>query len=468
MVLTHSMATTNNVQEDEPSRSTVLERQVQTLMAAVERLTKQNHDLEEQLRQRDAGHNVQEENQEDSPERGEQERPEGSNAPRRPERQNLSLPSLMDMAPPPIVAEMQAMKEQMEVMMNALKGRVSSDLDDLVNRTDSSFTTSVNSFPQPQIESYDGVKNPFDHLETFKTLMCLQRGLDEIMCRAFPTTLKGLVRIWLSRLTPNSINTFKELNAQFTSHFIGGHRYKRSTACLMSIKQREDEMLRSYITCFNKEALLIDEANDKILVVAFTNGLWKGKFLFSLYKNDPKTMSEVLYRATKYMNAEDVLLAREEKPKKKERMEDARQDQGWKKPRTEDRRDERCPKPPGRRFTSFTPLKIKDEGALTFPGKLKSDPSKRSRDKYCCFHRDHDHDMVNCYDLKQQIEALIRQRKLQKFVSKERTDTNPREQAPRRDHEHLRPPIGDIRMIIGGTATTSSSKKARKTYLRMV
>ena len=73
----------------------------------------------------------------------------GHNTPSRPERQNLSLPSLMDMAPPPIVAEMQAMKEQIEVMMNALNGRVSNDLDDLVNRTDSPFTTSVNSFPLP-------------------------------------------------------------------------------------------------------------------------------------------------------------------------------------------------------------------------------------------------------------------------------------------------------------------------------
>ena len=54
-------------------------------------------------------------------------------------------------------------------------------------------------------------------------------------------------------------------------------------------------MLRSYITRFNKEALSIDEANDKILVAAFTNRLWKGKFLFSLYKNDPKIMSDVLY-----------------------------------------------------------------------------------------------------------------------------------------------------------------------------
>ena len=114
----------------------------------------------------------------------EQERPEGINAPSRLERQNLNLPSLMDTAPLPIVIEMQAMKEQMEVMMNALKGRVSNDLDDLVNRTDSSFTTSVNSFPlpqkfrMPQIDSYDEVKDPFDHLETFKTLMHLQGVLE--------------------------------------------------------------------------------------------------------------------------------------------------------------------------------------------------------------------------------------------------------------------------------------------------
>ena len=143
---------------------------------------------------------------------------------------------------------------------------------------------------------------------------------DEIMCRVFPTTLKGLARIWFSRLMPNSISTFKELSAQFASHFIGEHRYETSTACLMNIKQWEDEKLRSYITSFNKEALLIDEADDKILVYVFTNGLQKGKFLFSLYKNDPKTISDVLYRATKYMNAKDALRAHEEKPKKRERF----------------------------------------------------------------------------------------------------------------------------------------------------
>ena len=128
------------------------------------------------------------------------------------------------------------------------------------------------------------------------------------------------------------------------------------------------------------------------------NGLQKGKLLFSLYKNDPKTMSDVLYKVTNYMNMEDALLAREEKPKKRERQEDVRQDKGWKIARTEELWEDKRSKPPTRKFTIFTPLttlidqvlmQIKDGGALTFPSKLKGDPNKKCRNKYCHFHRDH-------------------------------------------------------------------------------
>ena len=204
-----------------------------------------------------------------------------------------------------MVVKMQIMKERMDFMMNAFKGRVSNNLDELVHLTDSPFTALVTSFPfpakfsMPQIEAYDGSKDPLDHLESFKNLMHLQGVTNEIMCLAFLTKQKGPTRVWVSRLMPNSIGTFKGLSTQFVSYFIGGHRYKKSTTCLMSIKQWEDRTLRSYITHFNKEALSIDEVDDNILVAVFTNGLWKGKFLFSLYKNDPKTMSNVLYRATK-------------------------------------------------------------------------------------------------------------------------------------------------------------------------
>ena len=76
-------------------------------MAVVEHLTQQNHDLEEQLRQRDAGHNLPKENQEgNSAEKRYQKGPKGSNAPSRPKRPDMSRPSNADIAPPHIVTEM--------------------------------------------------------------------------------------------------------------------------------------------------------------------------------------------------------------------------------------------------------------------------------------------------------------------------------------------------------------------------
>ena len=107
-------------------------------------------------------------------------------------------------------------------------------------------------------------------------------------------------------------------------------------ASLLNIKQRENESLKSYVTQFNKEALLIEEADDKVLVTTFTNRLQSRKFLFSIYKNDLKTMANMLYKATKYMNAEDAMIARGGKPKKKERQNDPSHDRGRKFARTND------------------------------------------------------------------------------------------------------------------------------------
>lgn len=52
--------------------------------------------------------------------------------------------------------------------------------------------------------------------------MHLQMALDDVMCRAFLTTLKGAVRVWFSKVPPNAIANFKHLSHSFVHHFIGG------------------------------------------------------------------------------------------------------------------------------------------------------------------------------------------------------------------------------------------------------
>ena len=104
---------------------------------------------------------------------------EGPDAPSRPKQQDTSRPSVTNTVRPHIVTEMQIMKERMNFMMNALRGQVFSDLDDLVHRTDSLFIASVTTFPLSpkfhilQVENYDRFKDLLYHLESFKTLMHL-------------------------------------------------------------------------------------------------------------------------------------------------------------------------------------------------------------------------------------------------------------------------------------------------------
>ena len=48
-------------------------------------------------------------------------------------------------------------------------------------------------FKLPQFESYDETSDPIDHLEAFRTMMLLYGTSDAILCRAFPSTLKGVI-----------------------------------------------------------------------------------------------------------------------------------------------------------------------------------------------------------------------------------------------------------------------------------
>ena len=137
-------------------------------------------------------------------------------------------------------------------------------------------------FKMPSLDLYDGTCDLCDHIATFKTTMHLQEVPDKIMCKAFPTTLKGLAQVWFSKILPNTVGSFEELSKLFVNNFIGGQRHKRSSSSLLTIEQGENESLQSFITRFNREALTIDEMNDKLLLAAFHNGVNLDLFIHKL------------------------------------------------------------------------------------------------------------------------------------------------------------------------------------------
>ena len=191
----------------------------------------------------------------------------------------------------------EATLRELSRVKEVVRGRAPDTMESLVQQTESPFTADVLHFPlpekfrMPQVEAFDGVKDPVDHLNTYKNQMELHGYQDPVRCRAFAITLKGPALAWFNRLPPSSISSFKELSIAFVSHFIRARTYRKSSYHLLTIKQDSQESLRSYVQRFNAESLKVDIPDEKFAITVFIVGLGvqsKDLIFFHLQKSPSK------------------------------------------------------------------------------------------------------------------------------------------------------------------------------------
>ena len=144
-----------------------------------------------------------------------------------------------------------SLQQELSRVKEVVRGHALDTMDTLVQQTESPFTVEVLHFPlpakfrMPQVEAFNGVRDPVDHLNTYKNQMELHGYQDPVQCRAFAITLKGPALARFNRLPPSSIFSFRELSIAFVSHFNGARTYRKPSYHLLTIKKSSQESLRS-------------------------------------------------------------------------------------------------------------------------------------------------------------------------------------------------------------------------------
>ncbi|KAL0439262.1 UNVERIFIED_CONTAM: hypothetical protein Slati_2409200 [Sesamum latifolium] len=170
---------------------------------------------------------------------------------------------------------------------------------------------------------------------------------------------------------------------------------------------------------FNAAALEVPSTTQEVEANAFSQRLLDGDFFKSLAKKPISMFDALLARAAKYINIEDAQAAKKEiyGDKRKEMKEETppRSLELIFRTRSSLLESERtlysvdC--------TYYQALMVVEgKGLLARPRSWKEGPQRPKFDKFCRFHNDYGHTTEECRHLKNEIERLIQNGYLQKYV----------------------------------------------------
>ncbi|KAK3024359.1 hypothetical protein RJ639_043685 [Escallonia herrerae] len=115
---------------------------------------------------------------------------------------------------------------------------------------------------------------------TWLTLPCaymhMHLILDQIMCHAFPLSLKDGTHVWFQHIPPCSISCWVQLVESFHNNFLVIRVQHKNSAALFHVVQGSKESLKFYYAWRRAEKLLIDNLDPGVTFVAMARGVKPG------------------------------------------------------------------------------------------------------------------------------------------------------------------------------------------------
>ncbi|KAK4415502.1 hypothetical protein Salat_2657600 [Sesamum alatum] len=121
----------------------------------------------------------------------------------------------------------------------------------------------------------------------------------------------GRAQEWFGSLTPAIVVSYYQLARKFLYHFVSKEKMKKSAMHHFTIRQKDDEILRSFVDRFNTEVLDVHDLRVDMMTSILIHGLKKGPVASALARDPPIDVEELHFIAEKYIQEEEMNILKE-------------------------------------------------------------------------------------------------------------------------------------------------------------
>ncbi|XP_074377251.1 uncharacterized protein LOC141718765 [Apium graveolens] len=157
---------------------------------------------------------------------------------------------------------------------------------------------------------FDGLADPEGQPNYFEHISNIYDYNDLTKCRFFASTLKGGAHKWFSRISSQSIDSWKDFRKMFLKRFRANRMNELQMCHLETIQQRGRETLPEFIKRFQELVNQLSNLEDKEAVNIFRRNLHPVScegYVKDLIHREPQSLASAYALASKFIKENDFL-----------------------------------------------------------------------------------------------------------------------------------------------------------------
>ncbi|GKA43506.1 reverse transcriptase domain-containing protein [Tanacetum coccineum] len=279
------------------------------------------------------------------------------------------------------------------------------------------------------VKTYDGNKDPEDHLKLFQSAAKIERWVMPTWCHMFNSTLTRNDRVWFDKLSKESIDSYEDIRAALRENYLQQTKHIKDPVEIHHIKQRDGESTEDFMERYKEEVLDVEGAPECMKISGFIHRITHPELIKRLYEKIPRSMDEMYRVTTSFLQGEVAAFShsRKKAPAPWRQPEEGNKPnfkKGFKNKQRSDRKPDRFS------LLTKTPKEIfaLEKGKFKAPPPMVTPAEKRDPNKYCEFHADTGHSTDECMQLRKQIDEMIKSGKLSQFIKELKQNDKPKAQ----------------------------------------